>query len=548
MSSTGKKIRAIQSVIILGLLLTVPRSMAAGGGQPAAPPTAVPDGGYSGLKVHQVEVPAAPPSKIDTLYSWSLRDADIRDVLLTFAKGSKTNIIVEPGVSGRVTVDLNMVNFNQVLEYLLSPLGLKYSREGKFVRVFKPRLKTRIFNLDYVNTQRIGRGSLSVGSEGNTGEIQSSSSASIENTTSMDFWGTVIDALNTIIFAEKGDIKAGAGGAFSKKDEDGRKLIINPQSGVILVTDTEKKLEEVAEFIQALKASIQRQVMIQAKIVEVVLSDDFKMGINWSYVADFPELTKLTGALGGVATLNQGLIPAAESGVFQLGITDEKISALLDAMAKQGNLNILSSPQIVTLNNQAAMIKVTQETVYFEITTEVDVDTDTTTQTIESRTIDVGIVLDVTPQISADGVITLNIHPSISEIVGEAVSKEGDTRPIIDRRETNAVVKVQDGQTIIMAGLMKEKKKEELKMVPCLGEIPLLGMLFRYTTQNKEKVELVIMLTPIILNESRINRIYKYKTRELQKSRQKFHLGLPPHSEGIQGELREGAQKTVGEP
>ncbi len=520
--------------VMFGLLLSDCCLSAAGITQPPPPPEAAES--YSGLKIYQVEVPVTTASKIETLYSWSLRDADIRDVLLTFARGSKTNIIVEPGVTGRVTVDLNMVSFDQILEYLLSPLGVVYSREGTFTRVFRPKLKTRIFSLDYVNTQRVGQGSLSIDSGGNAGQIQSLSSTSIKNTSTIDFWGTVIDALNTIIFAEKGSLESGAGGAFSKKDESGRQLIINPQSGVVLVTDVDKKLEEVNRFIQAIQESIKRQVMIQAKIVEVALSDNFEMGINWSYVADFPEWSKVIGALSGGATVAQNLVTGSE--VFQLGVTNRHISILLDAIAKQGNLDILSSPQIVTLNNQTAIIKVTQETVYFETTTEVDADTDTVTQSIESNTIDVGIVLDVTPQISADGMITLNIHPSISEIVGEAVSKEGDTRPIIDRRETNAVVKVQDGQTIIMAGLMKEKKKEELRMVPCLGQIPFLGALFRHTVQNKEKVELVIMLTPVILNNSRIERIYKYKTQQFQKSRQELHIGVPPYTDGLKGELR----------
>ncbi|MBI5788878.1 MAG: secretin and TonB N-terminal domain-containing protein [Candidatus Schekmanbacteria bacterium] len=525
-------------LILLILIWPLPASAqsAAGGKGKDLPAEDAKD--FSGVKIHQKEVTLPAQSKVEILYSWSLRDADIHDVLLSFAKGSKINIIVDPGVEGKVTVDLNMVSFDKVLNYLLAPLGLEYTREENFIRVFKPRQKTKIFQLDYVNAQRIGKGSLSISAGGGEGGIKSTSSASIENTTTTDFWGTVIDALNTIVFAEKGTVQLGAGGSFSKKDTLGKTLIVNPHSGVILVTDTEDKLQEVEDFIHTIQASIQRQVLIQAKIVEVTLSDDFEMGINWSYVADFPEWSRLSGALTNGAAFAQTLLPSPESKVFQLGVSSQKTSVLLDAMAKQGNVNILSSPQIVTLNNQTAMIKVTQESVYFQVTTSVETDTNTQTQTVESKTIDVGIVLDVTPQISDAGLITLNIHPSISEIVGEAVSKLGDTRPIIDRRETNAVVKVNDGQTIVMAGLMKEKQREDLKKVPCLGDIPFLGAFFRRTVQEKAKVELVVMLTPIVLNESRIDKIQQIKSKQIEDTKQEMHLGLPPLEKAAEREWK----------
>ena len=526
--------KSIILIVTLGLLLFFP----AGARPQEETETATAANYYPELKVHKVAIPFNPPSKVETLYSWSLREVDVRDVMLTFAKGSKMNIVVEPDVSGKVTVDLTKVRFEQALDYILTPLGLKYSREGNFILVYKPRLETRLFKLDYVNTQRIGEGSLTASAGGG----QDSSSLSIANSTRVDFWGAVVDALSTIVFGADGSAaKMAKSGAFSKEDEDGRKLVINPQAGIVMVSALEETLQEVEEFIKAVQTASQRQVLIQAKIVEVTLSDDFEMGINWQNVSHF-SLGGLLGdngmlSLGTVGAFNPALVPVPQAETFQMGIYNEKLQVLLDALATQGNLNVLSSPQIVTLNNQTAMIKVTREDVYFEVTTSIDDDTNARTETIKSTPIDVGIVLEVTPQISKEGVITLNIHPSVSEVVDVATSKLGDTRPIVDRRETNTVVKVNDGQTIVLAGLIKDKKSETLKMVPCLGEIPIIGALFRHTVQSKEKVELVIMLTPLILTKDRIDIVSRYKNGRLKKMQKNLHLGVPPHSEGLQGEL-----------
>ncbi len=161
----------IMLAIILALQVFIPESPAKEAGKAAVSAkngVTEADKG-AGLKVHQVEVPVNPAARVETMYSWSLRDADIRDVLLTFARGSRMNIVVEPEVSGRVTIDLNRVSFDQVLKYLLEPLGLQYTQDKDFIQVFKPRLKTRIFNLDYVNAQRSGKGSLTVSSGGGGG-------------------------------------------------------------------------------------------------------------------------------------------------------------------------------------------------------------------------------------------------------------------------------------------------------------------------------------------------------------------------------------------
>jgi type II secretory pathway component GspD/PulD (secretin) len=186
-------------------------------------------------------------------------------------------------------------------------------------------------------------------------------------------------------------------------------------------------------------------------------------------------------------------------GIFALGAagTEILLSDIIQAISEQGDLKVLSSPTISTLNNQKAIIRVGNQDVYF-ITGAVATQT-AVTQTVQPVTIDVGITLDVTPQIAEDGTIIMNIHPSITEKTGEKVTPDGKTTfPLLSVRETDTTVRVKDNQTIIIAGLMQEKIEETYIGVPGLQSIPLLGALFRYKTESKRNSELVIMITPTL--------------------------------------------------
>jgi MSHA type pilus biogenesis protein MshL len=259
-------------------------------------------------------------------------------------------------------------------------------------------------------------------------------------------------------------------------------------SGSIIAIDFPQNLARMSGFLETVEDIAQRQVMIQANIIEVVLSDEYQMGIDWSAVFNH-------GSLKG--TLTQMLSPGTE--VFQINLLDSDFSLLLDAMSEQGKTVVLSNPKISTLNNQPAVIKVATEDVYWE--RDIDYDTDNSWAVSTPRWITIGILLKVTPQISSDGLIIMDIHPSVTDKVGEAKSPEGDLAPILDVREISTVVKVRNGQTIIIAGLLQERKKDEVISVPFLGKIPLLGIFFSKTVQENKKTELIIMLTPKVVTE-----------------------------------------------
>jgi MSHA type pilus biogenesis protein MshL len=309
---------------------------------------------------------------------------------------------------------------------------------------------------------------------------------------------------------------------WTRVDGKGKKLVINRSTGIILVTDYPHQLNKIASYLESVEGSSQRQVTIQAKIMEVILSDEHKEGINWKVIEGLPRSinlawgltnkTKTTGYPGSSSgfiisdTTGGTTIPVPGTfkispygGIFALGQAGSEValSDIMQAISEQGDVKILSSPTISTLNNQKAIIRVGNQDVYF-VTGAVATQT-TVTQIIQPVTIDIGIILDVTPQIAEDGTILMNIHPSITEKTGEKATPDGKTTfPLLSVRETDTTVRVKDGQTIIIAGLMQEKSEETYTGVPVLQSIPILGGLFRQKTEKKRNSELVIMITPTL--------------------------------------------------
>jgi MSHA type pilus biogenesis protein MshL len=470
----------------------------------------------------------------EKLYSFFARDANIQEVLLTFSKESDLNIIIDPELTGKVTIDLKRATLQEALQAILFPLGWTYAIDGKFITILRPQMETRLFTLNYLATRRTGKREIYA----NTGSgLQSSFTTTQQITISgggtrtgytelvsideMDLWKDVQRGLEAIIFGsgeEKNKENTSEAGktTWARVDERGKKLVINKLSGVVWVTDYAHSLNKVASFLETVEGSSQRQVTIQAKIMEVLLTDEHKEGINWRRIQELPRSINLswgltdkagtTGFPGGIDNTTSGTIPTPGTfkinpfgGTFAIGALGAEVllSDIVQAISEQGTLKILSSPTISTLNNQKAIIRVANQDVFF-ITGAVATES-TVTQTVQPMTIDIGIILDVTPQVAEDGTIMMNIHPSITEKTGEKASPDGKTTfPLVSVRETDTTVRVKDGQTIIIAGLMQEKTDGTSIGVPFLKDLPLMGTLFRYKSETKRTVELVIMITPTV--------------------------------------------------
>jgi type II secretory pathway component GspD/PulD (secretin) len=265
-------------------------------------------------------------------------------------------------------------------------------------------------------------------------------------------------------------------------------------ASLVQVTAEWERVQKVEQLLARLKESLQRQVAIEVRLMEVTLDKSSQTGVNWETLFE-------SEAAGKLQTLDTAKNLAED--FFQFKVDSRRISGVMQAIASSGNLRTVSTPRVTTLNNQKAIVRVVREEVYYLASVEpAIVANGVATQPVINytpQTVSVGVVLDVTPQVGRDRVITLNVHPTISDVVGVAVSPNQDTAPIISVRELDTVGKVTDGETLIIAGFISERKRNTRSGVPFLKDLPLLGYLFGKTETEKYNIELIMLLTPVIM-------------------------------------------------
>jgi MSHA biogenesis protein MshL len=455
---------------------------------------------------------------------------------------SGVTITADKDVEGKVTADVRDKTIREILTAIVNPLGYTFvSEEGTF-RVGKPKMVSKTFFLNYIKDKRTSSSTMnaaiseygnypngpagsninlnispSTGSNATNSSSGSSSTqqgnVSVTTSGTSDFWSEAIRGLEVMIFGDAGGGQKTDGG-FSRGDKTGKKLVINELAGVIYVVDYANNVANIKSFLDDVERSVQRQVLIQAHIVEVTLDGNYSFGLDWNAIVNYGS-SKLSFA--------QALVPTPPSGVFQINLTSNKYNALLDAMKEQGQVNILSSPKVSTLNNQRAVIKLTTNEVSWITNTVFNAQGQLLQTSTNPQINEVGIFLDVTPQVAENGVITMQIHPSISEESSVSVSPDGHSNmPVIDIREVDTMVAVPSGKTIVIAGLIIDKITETKRSVPLLGDLPYVGTIFSNMSQVKSKVELVILLTPYVMNEKSIEEIRKEHEKQFSNTIKKF--------------------------
>lgn len=443
----------------------------------------------------QMEKAKAPDSaRPQDYFSFSLRDADVKDILRAIAKQTNYNVVTEPDVKGITTVDLKNVTLEKALEYILEPLGFTYKIEGRTIYASKPKIATKIFTINYLALKKIGTSTIEWKSGGTsstsgTGGTTSSEAKTLEvkSETESDLWKSLEDNLKAIISA------------------DG-KLIINKQTFTIMITDYPKNLQRVSMFLESLEGTMHRQIIIEAKIVEVRLSEGFRQGVNWELIASrIGSLARISARqsfpapatfLGDYTEYFRFYVGSGSSG--ELNITN----TFIELLKAQGETKVLANPKIATLNNQRAVIKSTTQEVYYEEQQSSTGGVAGTIATYSPRFINVGVVLDVIPQIDNEGNIILSIHPIYSTKDGSVRSPNPlslGTVPVISTRETDTIVRIKDGETVIIAGLIYETKYQDEKSIPVFGSLPLFGYLFRSSAEQTKSTELIVFLTPRII-------------------------------------------------
>jgi len=491
------------------------------------------------LSAQTISIPDAAPRPAgmrlleETKFTLALQDASLSTVLLGLGHESPFNAVIDPKISGTVTADFRNVSMRVILDELLLPRGYHYNVRGNFLRMSSSERTTRTYRVDYPNYARRGNSDLVISGAiatspdigaGSSEAGDDSSSTRIQTTQEVDFWAELESSLKVILFGD-------SSGDSESEDADtlDRRLVVAKQAGLLTVTAEPKVLGQIENFLDEIARSTERQVLIDVRILEVDIGDDLDFGVDWEAAAG---LGGSEGTLG--RTVKPGLTdafaisdlaPVLTGGGFLFGIAADEISVLLAALASERNVRVVSTPRIATLNNHKALIKVVRNEIFYvaEVETEL-VEAVGTTQTVEfvPQVVPVGVTLDITPQISDDGHITMHIHPSISEVVDVVIQPQSNpdldsvgSLPVIDLRETDTVMRVPDQNTILIGGLIQSREFERHDKIPLLGDIPYLGALFRMTRVEEARTELIILVTPTILDAPTIARVRNEAERSL---------------------------------
>ena len=481
---------------------------------------------------------AVPEQRFDLVVS----NATVQQVYHAMASGSRYSILLPPTLSGTVSVNLKDVTMREALEVMREVHGFEYRIDGTRVYIQDASLQTRIFQVSYPSAKRAGRSDTKVisgsltsnssgsasggsGSSGGNGGVTSgvSEGSQVSTTTDADFWKELDTALRAVVGTQ-----------------GGRQVVMSQHTGTIVVRAMPKEQREIEEFLRSAKLSIERQVMLEAKIVEVSLKEGFESGINWSVlkggnhrfsVGADPNRINVPGSIGRAGGIEPGSIvtgvtpptitpttlgqlvasPFASGGAGMLGIafTTAGFDGLLAFLETQGSVQVLSSPRVAAVNNQKAVLRVGTDDFYITniaTTTVASASGNVTTPTITLQPFFSGIALDVTPQIDEDGMVTMHVRPSVSEVSERSrivnLGTLGNfTLPLASSNvnETDTVVRVQDGNIVAIGGLMQQRQSGDRTQVPGVGNVPVAGNLFKRTQSGLDKRELVFLIKPTVI-------------------------------------------------
>ncbi len=517
--------------------------------------------------------PMASP-KLET-YSVVVSQLDVHDLLFALARDARINVDVNPGVTGVVTLNAINQTLPQILDRIARQVDLRWTMENGVLIITPDSPTMKIYHIDYFNLSRNMKSTLNIlnsvksvsEDSGGSGTNGSTSFSSIDSESQNQFWkrlesnlkeildikaetSTANTALNTTknaqlaqqaaqkIVSQTGDASAALSAVdkaakldktlaqtekmqaetaalqmrpvVETKPVEANFVVLNPETGTITIRASSKAHSKVAEFLASIQSSAQRQVLIEATIVEVVLSDQYQAGVDWTKIAD-----------GAGWSFGQDLIGAnlSTAPLSLISYKSTNFNATVKMLEQFGKTRVLSSPKITALNNQPAVMKVVEELVYFTMNvTQSTSDTNgvITPPTYESvlRTVPVGLVMQVTPQISASGMISMSIRPTITNVSGYVedpavaiIAAQTNTNlkslvPELQVREFDSTLKIASGQVAVLGGLIQDKQSNQRQGVPGLSRIPWLGDAFSYRDDKVRKIELVVFLRPMVVKEN----------------------------------------------
>ena len=476
--------------------------------------------------IEQVPVLPEPsaPEQVER-YTVVVNEVPVNELLFALARDAKVNVDIHPDINGNVTINAVEQTLPQILKRISRQVDMRYEYDGDNLVISTDAPFFRTYKVDYVNLSRettsessvstqiastSGGGSTEGGGTGNT------STTDVSTESLHNFWARLAANVSALLGEES---TVASGSQIPVTDT----VIPNPESGVLTVKATATEHELIQEFIDRVLVSAKRQVLIQITIVEVTLNERYQAGIDWNLLATGAFNIASTTAAGlptfiAGAAANTLVISTNEDANNQIGTNPQtnadNISATVSFLDQFGNTNILSSPQIMALNNQTALLKVVENLVYFEIDAETNTTQGVATTTVDTtaQTVPVGIVMTVTPQIDANGVVTLVVRPTISRFVrnvpdpnpnitGTAVNNV----PQIAVREMESVLRMTDGQIGVLGGLMTDDARDNDRGLPGVKDKGFIGNLFKTKSKEFTKTELVIFIKPVIIDNPSID-------------------------------------------
>lgn len=469
--------------------------------------------------------------KPEPRFDISVNQVPARTFFVSLVADSGVNVVAHPEISGAISLELKNVTVREALNVTRDVYGYEYKFADNIYTIYPRKLRTQVFPINYLDIKRVGLtdtavtiGQISGSSQNNRNGSNSNNNsdnqgtsliggdegsedgsrrrasvpgARVQTLNSTDFWQSIQTTIEAII-----------GGQV-----EGRMVMTNPQSGLVIVNALPNELSAVREFLERSELSVRRQVVLETKIIEVQLNDDYEAGINWGAIS---------GALstGSESVLNLNYTSTGGSEVSSksratqnfvssvLNVTD--ISELLNLLDTQGNVQVLSSPRISTVNNQKAIIRVGTDEFFV---TGISNNTTTSASSIQNTpevlldSFFSGIALDVTPQIAEDGDVIIHVHPLVSNVEDQikdiSVGDEKYTLPLAlrDVRESDSIVRASSGQVVVLGGLMQETTADVSTKRPFLGDIPVVNVMFKARSKRKVKTELVILMRPIVVDK-----------------------------------------------
>lgn len=465
----------------------------------------------------------------ESKYDINAQKVDAAAFFSSIVKGTPYSVAIHPDVMGEISLDLKQVALADVFDLVGELYGYEIEHKQNIYRIYPAGMRTETFAINYLLMTRDGSTQTSITSGGVTQASGSSNGSSRSNSqngfsgnsngsrngggsgasnsggsgsnsngtniytrTATDFWAELLATLETML-----------------GDGEGKSVMVTPQAGLVTVRAMPKEIRAVKAFLDVSEEIIQRQVILEARIIEVALDDGYQQGINWGQIlansgsTDF-QFSNSAGTIGNS-------ISAALGNVTSLSFINKDFSGVLSLLSTQGNVQVLSSPRVTAINNQKAVIKVGDDEYFVtDVSSQSTISSSTTSVTpnIELTPFFSGIALDVTPQIDADGMVLLHVHPSVIETQEQekivTLNQEQFVLPLAQSniRESDTVIRARSGEIVVIGGLMQSIISESESKTPLLGDIPVLGNLFKNKRKSEIKKELVILIKPTVVGKN----------------------------------------------